>query len=76
VSDYGRGYSPKAFACKDKAHMTDWEVVVRLGNYSAFNGYRFTPSEYSLVRCPRDGRHWRTKAGYVAVLPDAPEGAI
>jgi len=70
------GYSSKAFACKDKAHRETWDVVVRCGNYSAFNGYHFTPSDYSLVRCTTCGSHWRTKAAYVAVLPDAPNGAI
>lgn len=68
------GYSPKAFACKDQSHKSSWAVVVRHGNYSAFNGYHFTRSAYSLVRCASCGAHWRTRGAYVAGLPDAPEG--
>ena len=37
-------------------------VVDRHCNYSAFNGYRRTPSNYSCVRCLKCGRYWRTKA--------------
>lgn len=69
-----RGYSSKADACKDKAHRPFWEVVVRNGNYSAFNGYHFTPSDYSLVRCTSCGALWRTKAKFVYGLPDARGG--
>jgi hypothetical protein len=71
VSDYSRGYSPKDFACKDKDHKPRWVVIVRQANYSAFNGYRRTPSDYSLVKCRTCDRHWRTRAAYVAGLPDA-----
>lgn len=42
-----------------------WEVTVYKGNYSAFNGYRFTFSEYSEVVCNICLRRWRTKARYV-----------
>lgn len=51
------------------------KVTTREGNYSAFNGYRFTPSDYSAVRCfvAGCGHVWRTKADYVDSLPDAPE---
>lgn len=66
------GYSPKAYACTDKDHRATWAVMVRNANYSAFNGYHYTPSDYSLVRCGTCGAHWRTKAGYVATLPDVP----
>jgi hypothetical protein len=41
-------------------------------NYSAFNGYRRTPSDYSLVGCKTCGISWRTKAAYVDGLPDSP----
>lgn len=74
ASEQGRGYSPKAFACKDKGHRGAWAVLVREANYSAFNGYHRTRSDYSLVRCGACGRVWRTKAAYVSALPDAPEG--
>lgn len=69
-----RGYSSKARACKDKGHRGAWAVVVRNGNYSAFNGYRFTPSDYSLVRCGACGSRWRTKAKFADGLPDARGG--
>lgn len=48
----------------------DRVVVVHLKcNYSAFNGYRYTPSEYSQVLC-LDCRHtWRTKSDKVYELP-------
>jgi hypothetical protein len=35
-------------------------------NYSAFNGYRRTPSAYSTVKCRRCGSVWRTQAAYVS----------
>lgn len=56
-----------------REHRSYWVVEVRNGNYSAFNGYHFTPSEYSQVRCTRPGcdRIFRTRAAYVAGLPDA-----
>lgn len=60
-------WSP-ACTCADR---TAWEVWTRNGNYSAFNGYRFTPSAYSQVHCRRCGKVWRTKAKYVDDLPDA-----
>lgn len=46
-------------------------VVTRNGNHSAFNGYHFTPSRYSLVRCMTCGWFWRTKARWVNSTPDA-----
>lgn len=46
-------------------------VVQRKGNASAFNGYRWTPSAYSFIRCVSCGQGWRTKAAYVDALPDA-----
>lgn len=47
-----------------------WVVVNRLCNYSAFNGSRWTSSDYSALCCHACGNHWRTKAPYVAQLPD------
>lgn len=64
------------YACTDKAHRESWAVVVRYGNYSAFNGYCFTPSAYSLVKCRACDAHWRTRAGYVAALPDARDSEV
>lgn len=46
-----------------------WRVLQYKCNYSAFNGYHRTPSDYSAVVCERDaggcGTIWRTKAAYV-----------
>lgn len=61
-----------AGACKVKPSPEHRHVVlVRYGNYSAFNGYHFESSDYSHIRCMVTGLHWRTKADYVALLPDA-----
>lgn len=60
-------------ACKCKNR--DAVVMVRNGNYSAFNGYRFTPSDYSLVRCRACDAQWRTKAKWVDNAPDDPSRA-
>lgn len=60
-------------SCQDQTHKRHWHVTQRRGNRSAFNGYHWTPSDYSRVRCPIDGLTWRTKAAYVDGLPDAPE---
>ena len=54
-------------------HRAAWVVVHRKCNYSAFSGYHFTPSDYSLVRCGTCGRRWRTRAAHVDDLPDARE---
>lgn len=56
-------------ACRGTTH--DHVVVDRKCNYSAFNGYQRTPSDYSLIRCVTTGALWRTKAKYVDQLPDA-----
>lgn len=58
-------------ACTDrKNHQSAWVVSVRKANYSAFNGGRRTPSDYSEVRCPKCLGVWRTKAAYVDELPN------
>jgi hypothetical protein len=60
-------------ACTNrKAHRPSWVVTMRNYNASAFNGYRPTRSAYSEVRCTECRGVWRTKAAYVAELPDAP----
>ena len=56
-----------------KCRPRNIEVLARKCNYSAFNGYRHTYSDYSLVRCLTCGHTWRTKASYV---DDAPNAAI
>jgi hypothetical protein len=49
------------------------KVIQRKCNHSAFNGYRYTPSDYSSVQCFAPGCTFsiRTKARYVDDLPDA-----
>lgn len=54
-----------------KAPATKWRVLDRHCNYSAFNGGRYTPSDYSACKCMACGSVWRTKADYVALLGDA-----
>lgn len=51
---------------------TSWRVAVLRGNYSAFNGYRFTPSAWSEVVCVECGARWRTTAAYVDTLGPLP----
>lgn len=45
-------------------------VLTRNANYSAFNGYHYTPSDYSAVMCTCCGACWRTKSAWVAKAPD------
>jgi hypothetical protein len=50
-----------------------WRVHDYRCNHSAFNGYRWTPSDYSSICCEPSlggcGVWWRTKAAYVDRLP-------
>ena len=48
----------------------NWLVIDRNCNHSAFNGYRYEWSEYSLVHCRTCGALGRTKAEYVDSLKD------
>lgn len=58
------------YACENpKEHRPSWVVLQRNGNMSAFNGYRWTPSDYSEIKCKTCGAIWRTKARYVNELP-------
>lgn len=52
-----------------REHRASWFANVYRANYSAFNGYSLTPSDYSEVHCRECGRVWRTKAAYVDGLP-------
>ena len=61
--------SSKGDTCRAKDHRH--VVVVRNGNYSAFNGYRRTYSDYSEIRCVQTLKVWRAKGKYVGSLPDA-----
>jgi hypothetical protein len=55
-----------------REHRASWRVYQRYGNASAFNGYHWTPSDYSGLVCTVKGcgRRWRTRAAYVAATPD------
>lgn len=57
---------------RQKSHPEDrnWVVISRYCNYSAFSGYHYTPSDYSALNCHTCGACWRTKAAYVALIPD------
>ncbi len=46
----------------------DWVVTQYRCNHSAFNGYHYTPSDYSTVVCNRCRACGRTKAAYVGSL--------
>lgn len=48
---------------------SQWKVIDRNCNYSAFSGYAWTYSEYSSVTCQKCKNVWRTKARYVEELP-------
>ena len=56
-----------------REHRESWAVVQYRGNASAFNGYRWQPSDYSGIRCNACGRYWRTRAAYVDDLPSQEE---
>jgi len=47
-----------------------WRVYNRMCNYSAFNGYHRTPSDYSALVCLFCFHPWRSKAAYVRSTPD------
>jgi hypothetical protein len=51
-----------------REHRDSWLVVQYHCNFSAFNGYRKTYSDYSGIRCMQCNRFWRTKAAYVESL--------
>lgn len=55
---------------KKPVKQRQWVVIQRRCNYSAFNGYHYTPSEYSLVFCKVCRAMGRTKAAYVVYLDD------
>lgn len=46
-----------------------WECWQYKCNFSAFNGYHYTPSDYSLVYCTACRGLWRTKAAWAGQLP-------
>jgi len=48
--------------------MENWAILTYRGNFSAFNGYKFAPSDYSCIQCKKCSSVWRTKASYVEQL--------
>jgi hypothetical protein len=60
-------------ACRQPHHKPYWRVVQRNCNHSAFNGYHWTPSDYSMIICMVQGCPgcWRSKGRFVADIPDA-----
>lgn len=46
----------------------NWSVIQYKYNQSAFNGYKYTPSDWSGLRCNRCKAHWRSRAEYVDKL--------
>jgi len=65
----------QGISCKCGEHakpvaQRNWIVLQRRCNHSAFNGYHWTPSDYSCVQCHECGTCWRTKADYVSILRD------
>ena len=64
-----------SFGCKcperrKPAASRRWVVLQRCCNHSAFNGYRWTPSDYSCIYCLTCHAIGRTKARYVEFLRD------
>lgn len=59
----------QGIACKDRTHRH--VVTVRNANYSRFSGGRYTPSDYSEIRCMTTGAFWRSKSKLNDSLPDA-----
>ena len=62
-----------SFSCKCEERKKpikerNWEIVQYKCNYSAFNGYHYTPSNYSHIRCNTCQACGRTKANYVTTL--------
>jgi hypothetical protein len=58
---------------RKRGDHTDLVVKMRRYNCSAFNGYHYTPSQYSMISCTRPSCYgtWRSKEKYVDSLPDA-----
>ena len=57
---------------RKRGDYTDLVVIARRSNHSAFNGYHFTPSNFSHIVCTRKGccGNRRSDAPYVENLPD------
>lgn len=60
-----------ARACTDPTHRPRWRVVARQVNRGVVRtSGRARRSDYSQVRCTACNATWRSKAAYVAGLPD------
>lgn len=57
-------------ACADPTHRPSWRVTAREVNRGARGHGRAQRSPYSQIRCPACNLTWRSKAAYVATLPD------
>lgn len=55
--------------CEGPNKRDNWKILNYKCNFSAFNGYNYTPSDYSQIICSVCGHIWRTKAQYVENLP-------
>lgn len=65
--------SGRSCSCKTtpkSERMKHWAVLQRNCNHSAFNGYKWTFSQYSSITCYKCKHVWRTKSDYVHTLPD------
>lgn len=67
-----QGISCKCGEHKKPVVNRNWFVLQRNCNFSAFNGYHYTRSDYSFVQCHSCGMGWRTRADYTAILKDGP----
>lgn len=63
------GNKGKTCSCKEsmkgRVSARLWRIYAYKCNYSAFNGYKHTASDYSGVVCARCGVVWRTKSAYI-----------
>jgi hypothetical protein len=55
-------------ASKQKYREQHWRITQYKCNHSAFNGYHYTPSDYSAIICLKCRQRWRTTAAYVGGL--------
>jgi len=63
-------FSCKCAERKKPVAKRAWRVMQRKCNHSAFNGYHWTPSDWSHVVCLSCRASGRTKAKYVDELRD------
>src|SRR6476660_3003376 len=66
----GSGIACRCKGTKEE-RKKNWEILQFKCNYSAFNGNRYTPSDYSAIHCTCCGNVWRTTSDIVYSLPRA-----